>query len=261
VSLPAATPSFAGGWPEPFRVTWCEETGSTNADLVELAREGGVHGAVLVADHQTAGRGRLGRTWSAPPGSALLCSVLLRPPPSAPIHGGVWAMALAAQAAAASVAGVTAELKWPNDLMIGERKLAGILAEAVAEPGEGGATGAVIVGIGLNVSWSHPPPDVAARAVTLEALAGRRVDRGLLLRALLVDLGPLLKLWATDPDALAARYRAALATIGRAVRVTLADREIEGEALDLTAEGALVVATDSGPVVVSAGDVVHLRPS
>jgi BirA family biotin operon repressor/biotin-[acetyl-CoA-carboxylase] ligase len=240
-------------------VAWCEETGSTNADLVALAREGGAHGSVLVADHQTEGRGRLGRTWTAPSGSALLCSVLLRPPPDAVVHGGVWAMALAAHAAVAELAGIDAELKWPNDLMVGGRKLAGILAEAVIDPG--GVLAAVVVGLGLNVGWPQPPPEVAASAVTVEELAGRGIDRRALLRTLLSGLSPLLRLWVADPVALVAAYRARLDTLGRMVRVTLADRELEGEAVDVTPEGALVVVSGGGRVVVSAGDVVHLRPT
>ena len=245
-------------------MAWVEQTGSTNADLLALAWEGGEHGLVLVADHQSAGRGRLGRTWSTPPGGALLCSVLLHPPPAAVVHGGVWAMALAARAAVRDVAGragEAAEIKWPNDVMVGDRKLAGILAEAVIAPGQAGAIDAIVVGIGLNVGWAAAPPEVAARAVTLEELSGHPIDRGALLRSLLCELAPLLALWAGDPDALAARYRADLATLGRTVRVTLPDREEEGEAVDLTADGALVVMTAGGPVTVSAGDVVHLRPA
>jgi BirA family biotin operon repressor/biotin-[acetyl-CoA-carboxylase] ligase len=244
-------------------VAWVEQTGSTNADLLTLARDGGEHGLVLVADHQSSGRGRLGRTWSAPPGGALLCSVLLRPPPGAVVHGGVWAMALAARAAvrdAAGRAGEAAEIKWPNDVMVGDRKLAGILAEAATAPDRAGTIDAIVVGIGLNVGWVTAPPDVAARAVTLEELSGRSIERRALLLSLLCELAPLLALWAAAPDALVARYRAGLGSIGRMVRVTLPDREEEGEAVDVTAEGALVVMTAGGPVTVSAGDVVHLRP-
>jgi BirA family biotin operon repressor/biotin-[acetyl-CoA-carboxylase] ligase len=170
-------------------------------------------------------------------------------------------MALAAQAAVREVAGVAAEIKWPNDVMVGDRKLAGILAEAANAPGGTGAIDAVVVGIGLNVGWTAAPPEVAARAVTLEELTGRLIERGALLDGLLRELAPLLDLWADDPDALLARYRSAVATIGLHVRVTFPDREEEGQAVDLTAEGALVVVTAGGPVTVSAGDVVHLRPA
>lgn len=242
-------------------MTWVEETGSTNADLVAAARGGAAAGTVLVADHQTAGRGRLGRTWQAPPGSALLCSVLLRPEPGCILHGAVWAVALAARQAAGEVAGVEPDLKWPNDLLSGGRKLAGVLAEGVAAPDEPSRLAAAVVGIGLNVGWPRPPPEIAAGAVTLEELAGRPVDREALLRALLGALAPLLELWTGAPDQLRERYRSSLTTLGQRVRVTLADRDVEGEAIDVTAEGALVVRVGEDELVVSAGDVVHLRPA
>jgi BirA family transcriptional regulator, biotin operon repressor / biotin---[acetyl-CoA-carboxylase] ligase len=265
VSAPTATPWLAGPWPEPFTVSWMDDTGSTNADLLAAAREGSPHGTVLVADHQHAGRGRMGRTWSAPPRTALLCSVLLRPPRGAVLSGAVWAVGLAAHAAVRELAGVDAELKWPNDLMVGERKLAGILAESLV--GRAGGTGdAVVVGIGLNVDWSvsaEPvPADVAARVATLAELSGTTVDRAELLSALLTRLAPLLDEWMADPAALRARYRQELATLGRRVRVTLNDRALEGEAVDLTPDGALVVVADEGErCVVAAGDLVHLRPA
>jgi BirA family biotin operon repressor/biotin-[acetyl-CoA-carboxylase] ligase len=235
------------------------ETGSTNADLIGLARGGARHGTVLVADHQTAGRGRLGRTWTAPPGSALLCSILLHARPGVAPHGAVCAVGLAARAAARTAVGVDVELKWPNDLMVGPRKVAGVLAESVTGPS--GSPGAVVVGLGLNVGWPAPPPEVAARAVTLEELAGRPVDREALLRALLTELGPLVAAWRDAPDELWVRYRAELATLGQIVRVHLAAGDVVGEAVDVTSDGALVVATAAGPTVVSAGDVVHLRPA
>jgi BirA family transcriptional regulator, biotin operon repressor / biotin---[acetyl-CoA-carboxylase] ligase len=240
-------------------VTWVEETGSTNEDLVAAARAGAPAGAVLVADHQTAGRGRLGRTWQAPPGSALLCSILLRPAPGTVLHGAVWAVALAARDAVTQLTGVQPDLKWPNDLLSGGRKLAGVLAEGVAGPDDPSRLAAVVVGLGLNVGWEQPPSEVAAGAITLEELAGHRVDREALLRALLGALAPLLDLWTGAPALLRERYRSALSTLGQAVRVTMTDREVEGEAVDVTADGALVVRVGDDELVVSAGDVVHLR--
>jgi len=260
VSASAATPSWGGGWPQPFRVTRVAETGSTNADLVAGARAGEPAGAVLVADHQTAGRGRLGRTWQAPPGGALLCSILLRPPPGAVVHGAVWSVALAAREACRRLAGVVPDLKWPNDLLSGGRKLAGVLAEAVTGAEDPARVTAVVVGIGLNVGWDEPPPEVAANAVTLEELAGHPIGREALLRELLAELAPLLALWVDAPDRLHERYRSSLATLGQRVRVTMPDRELDGVAVDVTAEGALVVESGGDRVIVAAGDVVHLRP-
>ena len=260
VSASAATPSWGGGWPEPFRVARVAETGSTNADLVAAARTGEPAGAVLVADHQTAGRGRLGRTWQAPARSALLCSILLRPRPGAVVHGAVWSVALAARAACRRLAGVAPDLKWPNDLLWDGRKLAGVLAEAVTGADDPARVTAVVVGIGLNVGWQEPPPGVAAGAVTLEELAGHPIDREALLRELLAELAPLVALWADAPDRLHEEYRSALATLGHAVRVTMAARELDGVAIDVTADGALVVEAGGECVVLAAGDVVHLRP-
>jgi BirA family biotin operon repressor/biotin-[acetyl-CoA-carboxylase] ligase len=238
-----------------------EETGSTNADLVAAARDGAPTGTVLVADHQTAGRGRLGRTWQAPAGSALLCSILLRPAPDAVVHGAVWAVALAARQAVIELAGVEPDLKWPNDLLSSGRKLAGVLAEGVAAPDDPSRLAAVVVGIGLNVGWDEPPPEIAAGTVTLEELAGHAVDRDALLRALLGALAPLLELWTAGGFQLHRRYRSALTTLGQAVRVTTAGGDIEGDALDVTADGALVVRVGDDELVISAGDVVHLRPA
>ena len=243
-------------------MTWVEETGSTNADLVAAARAGAPAGTVLVADHQTAGRGRLGRTWQAPARQrAAVLDRSCRPEPGRVLHGAVWAVALAARQAVGEVAGVEPDLKWPNDLLSGGRKLAGVLAEGVAAPDDPSRLAAVVVGIGLNVGWDQPPPEVAAGAVTLEELAGRPVDREALLRALLGALAPLLELWTGAPEQLRERYRSSLTTLGQRVRVTLADREVEGEAIDVTADGALVVRVGEDELVVSAGDVVHLRPA
>ena len=109
---------------------WVAETGSTNADLLTAARAGAPSGTVLVADHQTAGRGRLGRQWHAPPGSSLLASILFHEPGRTALHRYTQAVGVAAVEACRSTAGVTAALKWPNDLLVGERKLAGVLAES-----------------------------------------------------------------------------------------------------------------------------------
>jgi BirA family biotin operon repressor/biotin-[acetyl-CoA-carboxylase] ligase len=189
-----------------------------------------------------------------------LCSILLRPQPGAVVHGAVWTVALAAQSAVGALTGVTPQLKWPNDLMVGERKLAGVLAEGVIDADDPLSLSGVVVGIGLNVGWEEPPPDVAARAITAEELGGRTVDRRVLLERLLADLAPLLVLWARDAGELLARYRAHLGTLGRRVRVELGERELVGTAVDVTADGLVIRLDDGTEQVVLAGDVVHLRP-
>jgi BirA family transcriptional regulator, biotin operon repressor / biotin---[acetyl-CoA-carboxylase] ligase len=248
----------SGGW----RVRRVGETASTNADLLALAEAGEPAGLVLVADHQTAGRGRLGRRWSAPPGASLLVSALLRPPPGAPVHGATWAAGLAARHACATAAGVVADLKWPNDLLVGERKVAGILAEALVVEG---VVAAVVVGTGLNVNWppvEDLPGELADVVVALNHLVGRPLDRERVLQAYLEALQLYVGLWERAPAELAAAYRSTLATLGRDVSVTVPSGSLTGRAVDLDDEGALVVETADGQQhVVRAGDVVHLRPA
>lgn len=213
---------------------------STNTWVVEQARAGASAGLVAVADHQSAGRGRLGRTWEAPPGVNLLVSVLLRPGlPSERLHLVTAAVALAAADACESVAGVVPELKWPNDLLVGEAKLGGILAES--------ALPSVVVGLGLNVGWAPPG---AARL-------GEGVSRDDVLAALLDRLGPRVEDW----DGVARDHRRRCATLGRTVRVELADETFTGVAADITDEGHLLVDVGACLRTVTAGDVIHLRPA
>jgi len=250
VDRPSATDGSA------WSVTRVAETGSTNDDLAVAARAGAPDRTVLVADHQTAGRGRLGRRWEAPPGANLLVSVLVRPvsPPAAErLHGVTQAMALAARAACADIAGFTPTLKWPNDLQVDDHKLAGILAEAVAD---GGRVAAVVVGMGVNVAW---PEQATVDAISVAAAAARPVDRDALLDALLRHLDRRLVQWEHDPDTLGHDYRAALGTIGRRVRVETPSAVLEGVAIDVRPGGQLVVEADGTRHEIGAGDVIHLR--
>lgn len=235
---------------------WVEVIDSTNRRLLEEARRGAPEGVVLVADHQTAGRGRLGRRWVEPPGSSLLCSVLLRPRrPPEEWHTLTVALALAARTAIGATAGVTPDVKWPNDLEVGQRKVAGILAEAF-----GGPTPAVVLGIGINVNWPRDapvPPDVAARATSLSWVAGRDVDRAELAVRMLEELDRLVDLPAGD---LRNRLAGVCSTLGRRVRIELADWTFVADAVDLDDTCALVVRQPDGTVrTVEAADVVHLR--
>lgn len=226
----------------PWTVTHVAETGSTNADLLAAAAAGAPHGSVLVTDHQTAGKGRLGRVWDAPPGSNLLVSILFRTGfhPDRP-HEVTQRVAVAAALAAEATVGVTPVLKWPNDLLLGDRKLAGILSQAGAREGR---VDHVVVGMGLNIGWA---PEGAAR------LEG--VDRDTFLAALLSELADGL------PTPILPTYRERLATLGQRVRVELPQGALLGVAVDVTDRGELVVDGPEGPVTVSVGDVVHLRPA
>jgi len=249
-------------------VRWVAETGSTNRDLLDLARAGAPDGIVLVADHQTAGRGRLDRTWVAPPGASLLASVLVRPrldPADAPLL----TVAMALSVADADVARpARARLKWPNDVVVdGEppRKLAGILAESVVDP-----TGelAVVVGVGVNLLWPAPlPPELEALAETATALnlvTGTAVERDDVLADVLQGFERrCARLEDPDPSGRAAvvdEARAVSATLGRRVRAELGPGTLDGTAVDLDERGDLVVVDDAGHRhVVVAGDVIHLR--
>jgi BirA family biotin operon repressor/biotin-[acetyl-CoA-carboxylase] ligase len=246
-------------WDEVWDVHWLREVDSTNTYVQGLARQGAAEGLVAVADHQTAGRGRLDRRWESPPGANLLASVLLRPDCGPDdVHLCTGAVALAGCDASSEVAGVEVVLKWPNDLMASGSKLAGVLAEADFLDG---APAAVVVGIGINVAWPGPPE---AGGTCLDALGARGpVDRRNLLERLLEALAPRRVLLdeARGRRALAEEVRQRCATLGRPVRVVLADEEFSGVASGIDDGGRLVVETETGFRLVSAGDVVHLRPS
>ena len=316
-------------------VRWVAATGSTNADVMTLARDGAPEGVVVVADHQSAGRGRRSRSWVAPASGSLLLSVLLRPP--AAVAGAVtMATAVALAEAVERVAGVAPGLKWPNDLVLpgpeatadtapdaeaaadtaapdtaapntaddaapdtapaaaphtgpaaatdagcGDRKLAGILAEAEWPAGSTVSGGwrqpaahepaVVVVGVGLNVSWPEPAArDAGAEelvAVADSAVAlnwvGADVDRVDLLVAFLRRLDERYgELVGTGSAAIIAEWRRRSATLGRRVRVDLGGDDVEGTAIDVTADGHLVVETLGGDRrTIAVGDVVHLRPA
>lgn len=241
-------------------VRWIPETGSTNADVLALARDGAHEGVVLVADHQTAGRGRLGRTWQAPPRAALLVTVLLRPTVLV-VDSVTMAVGLAMAEAVEATTGVHARLKWPNDLVVDDRKLAGILAEADWRDSDGGV--AVAVGVGVNCNWPDDvPDDLRDRLVACNQLTGAAVDREALLVEFLRRLDERYSalLETSDRTALRADWRARSATLGRRVRVEAGGHDIEGVAVDVTDAGHLVVDADDGHErTFAVGDVTHLR--
>lgn len=237
-----------------------DEIDSTNRVLLERARAGEPHGRVLVADHQTAGRGRLGRAWEAPPGASLLASVLLRPDLEVADASLVtMAAGLAAVDACSGVAGVRPTLKWPNDLVIdrpdGTRKLAGLLAESLVE---GGRLAALVVGIGLNVNWPHPlPAALDGIATALNHETGHDIDRRTVLEAW---LGAFAHRYDRLDRGVIDDYRSACSTLGRRVRVERHDDVLEGMATDIDEAGRLLVEMAGTVHTVTIGDVVHLRP-
>ena len=242
------------------RVEVVAETGSTNADLLARAAAGGAAGTVLAAEAQHAGKGRLGRTWASAPGAGLTFSVLLRPDgiPAATLGWLPLLTGVAVAAAVREASGVAARLKWPNDVLAGERKLAGILAESRGQ--------AIIVGVGLNVSQRAADlPVPTATSLLLEQPGPAGQARGQLLAAILTALERWYTAWGAvggdaDGCGLRAEYLHRCATVGREVRVLLpGDRAITGQATDVDRLGRLVVRTAAGLTEVSAGDVVHVR--
>lgn len=240
-------------------------TGSTNADASAAARSGAAEGLVVVADHQQAGRGRLDRVWHTPAGAALTASFLLRPA-DVPAARWPWLPLLVGVAVVDAVADVAplvaAGVKWPNDVLAGGAKLAGILVERVDTP-----TGpAAVAGVGLNVS-QLPGAGLADGAVSLRSAGAPDVSRDDVLTAVGARLASRYEAWRAgggDPSVsgLADDYRARSVTLGRQVRAHLpGDEEVVGTARDVDGRGRLVIATAGEDVVVGAGDIVHLRPS
>ena len=233
-----------------------EATGSTNADLVAEVRAGTAReGAVRVAGAQTAGRGRLGRTWESPPGGSLSWSVVLKPPVSqigfAPILVG-----MAVARAVIAETDLAAQLKWPNDVQILGRKLAGLLSERIGD--------AVVVGCGMNISVASA--DLAAPGATSLGDHGVTRSREQILVACLDQLGALLARWregsySAAGSGLLDEYRELCCTIGQTVEVQLpGGRSVTGLARDVDEYARLEIATRSGVQVIDAGDVTHVRP-
>ena len=241
-----------------FRVERIPETGSTNDDVIDRARHGEPEGLVVVADRQRSGRGRRSRRWEAPPGSALLSSWLFRP--SSPVDPNAIAVAVgvAAVDACRALGASDTGLKWPNDLVVADRKMGGMLAESVVR---GDRVEAVVVGIGFNVAAVELSPDVAATATSLE-VAGGRADRDELL-ALMVPEVQRRYGQVVDGDEVGLRdaWRRRLDTLGRRVRLELDDGAFEGTAVDVDTDGALLVETDGATRRVTVADVIHLRPT
>jgi len=232
------------------------ETGSTNADLIARAAAGAdIDGVVLIAEHQTAGRGRGGRTWSAAPQAQLTLSAGLR---TEGVPTAAWgrlplAAGLAVVHAVRAAYGAETTLKWPNDVLAGDGKLAGILSEVAAQ--------AIVVGIGLNVTLRGDEvgePNV----VSLTDLGVTDPDRTKMAAELLRHLSEQVTGWRAGDQRLMTEYRNRCATIVSKVRAVLpGGRDVVGTAVSVDDEGRLHIETPDGEVAVSAGDVVHLRPN
>lgn len=236
-------------WPNGWWVEHVAETTSTNTDLCERAQHGAPAHTVIAADFQTAGRGRLDRTWEAVRGANLLVSLLFREMPfrdaPRPQHNFTQIVGLAAVRACEQLVGVRPSLKWPNDLLINGRKLSGLLAA--------GSPDFVVVGIGINVNWA---PD-GAIALT-EVAPGVKLHPADLLRLLLSNIDELEQLSA---DALHELYSASLTTVGANVQVDRPDGTVlTGCAVSVKRDGRLAVIDERGVThLIDTGDIVHLR--
>jgi BirA family transcriptional regulator, biotin operon repressor / biotin---[acetyl-CoA-carboxylase] ligase len=254
--LAAGNPGLLPG----LTVEVVEEAASTNALVTDRARSGAPEGLVVVAEHQTAGRGRLDRTWETPARSALTFSMLLRP--TAPVQTWPWLPLLTGYAVDKTLKalGFESSVKWPNDVLLDGAKVAGILVERI-ETSEGPAA---VVGVGLNVGMTAeelPVPGATSLAVARPDALPDRTD---LLVDLLASLGESYLAWQEGGDLAGARlaesYVAACSTIGHAIRVDLPSGEVlTGTATGIDPNGRLLVENDRGRTVVSAGDVVHVR--
>lgn len=245
------------GW---RRVEVLDSAPSTNGLLAERARAGEAGGLVLVTDDQRAGRGRMARSWTTPPGVSVACSALVRPEEGVSGEHWQWLSPLLGLAVsrgvriASGLEGV--ELKWPNDVLIEDRKVSGLLSERV-DTVQGPAA---VLGFGINVTMDAT--ELPVPTATSLLLAGGRTDATELVAAVLTELGGLLRRWAAEPGTewLAEAYSSACQTIGRRVRVELGADQVIGVATGIGAGGGLQVRVDGQVRTFAAGDVVHLRP-
>ena len=245
--------SAVGRW----TVEVVDTTGSTNADLAVRARAGAPDWQALVAGGQTAGRGRLTRTWSSPQGASISLSVLLRPTRPISEWGLIPLITGLGVARAVESLGAQAVLKWPNDVLLpadDERKVCGILAEVVSGPTPG-----VVVGMGVNVSQARD--EFPVETATSLRLVGVTVTRPQVVRAVLGQLAELYETWDTYGwAALTNSYESVCVTLGRTVRVELPDSTaVLGTASSISGDGRLLVRTTSGERAFAAGDVHHVR--
>lgn len=267
LSEPLIDASLRGTFGRPFQLL--DVTDSTNERALEWMGEGAPEGALVVAEQQTAGRGRRGRTWESRPGDALLFSLVLRPSgPAEVVELLTTTLGVACAEGIAEVSGLDAGLKWPNDVMAGEAKLAGILVESRVS---GGSFGGAVAGIGINVRWPQGDEgrDFATPATSLAAEASSQPGVSVPGRAELLgavvssfeDLYTRLEDPETREDV---RRRASdrSTILGREVTVRFGDGSVvEGRARELTASGALVLDAGGSSTILGVGEIERIRPS
>lgn len=237
---------------------------STNACLMKLAEQGEPEGTVVLTDEQTAGRGRFGRTWTAPPGTSLLVSVLLRPKVGLADSSKLnLVAALAVRRTLQGVAALSSAIKWPNDVLINGRKVCGILAETTTSTGSG-TKSALVLGIGLNVNQDSQnfPVEFRDQATSLRIETGREQSRPLLLQALLKSLEDLALAFVQNGFLpFLEELRRSSAVIGKRVVVRVGAYSVEGVVDDLDDEGRLLMRMDTGSLtILNSGEVSSIRP-
>jgi len=235
---------------------------STNLAAKKFASDGAPEGSVIIAEEQTAGAGRQGRSWDSEPGRDLTFSVILRPEIDPPRIGVLSLFASVCVAAAVEkLSGVKAALKWPNDVLLPEKKVSGILSESMFS---GGNPVTVVVGVGVNVNREHFPPDIAGKATSMRAAAGRDFDLGETLSAILVEMESRYPFGASGGrtpgavlDDLIGEWTARSVVLGRTITVEQAGETVTGRAVSVAGDGSLMLDTAAGPRAIVAGDV-HL---
>jgi BirA family biotin operon repressor/biotin-[acetyl-CoA-carboxylase] ligase len=245
-----------GGLGQPLH--FFESIGSTNDVALGLARSGAAHGTLVVADSQTHGRGRGARRWATPAGTSLALSLLLRP--RLGVAGGAWAIGVAGALAvvdAMEMEGAEASVKWPNDVLLGQRKAAGLLVDALWE---GEQLEAAVVGIGVNVLAGSAPPDgeVDFPATSLQAALGRAVDRGTLLLAIVEALARWLP--RVGSGDLRQAWWQKMAYRDERVSVEDRGREWRGWLAGIDADGGVILRTEQGETVIVGAGAGRLRP-
>ncbi|MBQ2990189.1 MAG: biotin--[Clostridia bacterium] len=223
-------------------IAYYREIDSTNRAAREMARNGAAHGTLVLADMQTSGRGRRGRSWISPAGEGVFMTLIIRPQESPEKAARIsLAAALAAARGIARVSGLDARIKWPNDIVIGGRKVCGMLLEM--DLLEGGLP-AVSAGIGVNVHQTQFDEEIAHTASSLDLLAGRRIDRADVVLAILKEMERAMRELQADEAAFMRAYRAMSATLGQRVQVIAHGESYTGVAQAVTQGGSLLVRAD-----------------
>ena len=240
----------------PWQVQYFDSLPSTNTYLKDLAAKGAPHGLCILAEEQSAGRGRMGRSFFSPANQGLYLSLLLRPGCKAhALMHLTCAVGLAACDAIEEVSGFAPQLKWINDLVAGSKKLGGILTELSVAPATGNVDYAII-GIGINLSGNNFPEELKSIATSLETVTGQVPDRGLLTATLLKHLEEMSRKLLTEKAAIMDHYRSHCVTLGKEVTLLQADTHLQGTALDIDEDGSLLIKFSDGSIQpISSGEV------